>query len=79
MAFKDGDRVRSKTSGTSGLVTERLYIAQGHEVIPPMPGTVKDEDDGAVYDERYDLRVQYTDAEGNQAEVLMHETDAEPA
>lgn len=77
--FKAGDRVRSKTSGTAGLVTERIYIAEGHEVLPPTPGSTKGEDDGAVYDERYDLRVQYEDAAGNQAEVLMHETDAEAA
>lgn len=77
--FNAGTRVRSKTSGTAGLVTERIVITEGHEVLPPRPGSTKGEDDGAVYEERVDLRVQYTDGQGNQAEVLMHEADAERA
>lgn len=77
--FKEGDRVRSTASGTTGLVTERIVIEQGHEILPPRPGSTKDQDDGAVYDERVDLRVQYTDRNGDQAEVLMHETEAESA
>lgn len=75
--FKAGDRVRSKTTGTRGLVTERIIIKEGHEIIPPRPGSTKGEDDGAVYEPRVDLRVEYTDAQGNQAEVLVHEKDAE--
>lgn len=74
--FKAGDKVRSKTSGTFGLVTERIHIKEGHEIIPPRPGSIKGNDDGAVYEERYDLRVQYTDEAGNETEVLMHESDA---
>lgn len=77
--FKAGDRVRSKMSGTTGLVTERIVIPEGHEVVPPWPGSTKGEDDGAVYDERVDLRIQYTDRDGNEAEALIHETDAEKA
>lgn len=77
--FKAGDRVRSATTGTTGLVTERIVIEQGHEIIPPRPGSTKDQDDGAVYEKRVDLRVEYTDKAGNQAEVLIHETDAEGA
>lgn len=77
--FKAGDRVRSKSSGTAGLVTERIPIKEGHEVLPPKPGSTKGDDDGAVYDERVDLRVQYTDAQGDQAEVLLHEADCEAA
>lgn len=75
--FKNGSRVRSRTSLTMGVVTERIHIEEGHEIVPPAPGSTKGEDDGAVYEERYDLRVKYTDAAGNEAEVLIHESDAE--
>lgn len=68
-----GTRIRSVSSGVAGLVTERIVIAKGHELLPPLNGS-----DGA-YEERVDLRVQYTDAHGNQAEALIHETDAEDA
>lgn len=73
MAFEVGSRVRSRTSHTSGLVTERIVIEKGHELLPPLNGS-----DGA-YEERVDLRVEYTDDHGDQAEVLIHETDAEAA
>lgn len=74
-----GSHVRSKTSGISGLVTERIVVAEGHEVLPPTPGSTKGPGDGSSYEERVDLRVEYTDAAGNQAEALIHEADAEPA
>lgn len=76
--FKAGDRVRSKTSGTAGLVTERIVIERGHEIEPPLFAGSEYERPGK-FEQRVDLRVQYTDAAGNDAEVLIHETDAEKA
>lgn len=79
MTIKVGANVRSKTSGIAGRVTERLVIDEGHEITPPRPGSTKGEDDGSAYERRVDLRVEYTDAAGNTAQALIHETDAEPA
>lgn len=76
--FKAGDRVRSKSSGNSGLVTERIVIEEGHQVEPRLFAGTEHETPG-VFEQRVDLRVEYTDDAGNKAEVLIHETDAEKA
>lgn len=72
-----GDKVRSRTSGTTGVVTEVIEIEHGHEIVAPIPGTEPAET--GKYEPRTDLRVEYTDNAGNTSEVLMHDTDAEPA
>ena len=78
MAFKVGQKVRSKSSGVSGKVTEIIEIEQGHQIEPPLAGTAFPE---GKYEPRVDLRVAYSDPEGKYApgEVLIHEADAESA
>jgi hypothetical protein len=76
MAFKVGSKVRSKTSGASGTVTEIIKINKGHQIEPPLAGT---EHPDGVYEERTDLRVEYTSPDGRTGEVLIHEADAESA
>lgn len=79
MTIKVGSRVRSSSSGVAGRVTERIVIPEGIELVPPNPGSTKGDNDGSKYAERVDLRVEYTDGNGNKAEALIHESDAEPA
>lgn len=76
--FQTGSKVRSMTSGVSGLVTERITIEEGHQIEPRLFAGTEHETPG-VFEERVDLRVEYTDAAGNTAEALIHETDAEKA
>jgi len=76
--FKAGDKVRSKSSGHAGLVTERIVIEEGHEIEPRLFAGSPHETPGK-FEQRVDLRVEYTDDAGNKAEVLVHETDAEAA
>jgi hypothetical protein len=74
---KIGTKVRSKTSGISGVITERIVIERGHQITPPPPGAAEYE--GGEYAQRVDLRIEYTDDQGKKSEHLIHENDAEPA
>lgn len=75
---KIGSKIRSKSSGITGKVTERIVIERGHQLVAPLPGDLPALDTGE-YAERVDLRVEYVDAAGNAAEALIHESDAESA
>jgi hypothetical protein len=77
-AFKKGSKVRSKTSGIVGKITEIIEIEHGHQIVPPVPGTNPGEGI-SEYEPRTDLRIEYTDDAGNTAEHLIHATDAEAA
>jgi hypothetical protein len=75
--FKAGDKVRHKSSGHFGVVTERIEIEQGHQLVAPAPGDTSDGLQSGKYEPRVDLRVKYTDDAGHKAEVLLPEAEVE--